>query len=52
MQEINEPKFLLGSSHYYFSHGDLDKDWEGKNMRLHLLTRTWGTLQWCTGVFL
>ena len=51
-KEINEPKFLLGSSHYYFSHGDLGEDWEGKNMRLHLLTRTWGTLQWCTGVFL
>lgn len=51
-KEKYEPKVLLGSSPYYFSHGDLGKDWEGKNMRLHLLTRTWGTLQWCTGVFL
>lgn len=52
MQEINEPKFLLGSSHYYFSHRNLGKGWQGKNMRFHFLTRTWGTLQWCLGVFL
>lgn len=52
MQEINEPKFLLGSSHCYFSHRNLGKGWQGKNMRFHFLTRTWGTLQWCLGVFL
>ena len=37
--------------HYHFSYQDFEKDWEGKSMRLHALTRAWNTLQWCIGVF-